>query len=84
MVNVDLLVSVGIWITGIGMSGVGIEMTINTPTDKTKWWYRGAFVVMGLAFVGLGIFQFDRADGTAKAAAHDHTEEQIRNEGSLN
>jgi len=84
MVNVDLLISVGIWISGVGMSAVGIEMTINPPSEKTKWWYRGAFIVMGLAFIGLGVWQFDRADKESKRLAGEHQQEQLRNEGNLN
>jgi hypothetical protein len=83
MVKVDLLISVGIWVTGVGMSAVGIEMTINPPSDKTKWWYRAAFIVMGIAFVGLGVWQFDRTDKETKRLAADHQQEQLRNEGDI-
>jgi hypothetical protein len=83
MVNIDLLISVGIWITGVGMSAVGIEMTINPPSVTTKWAYRGAFILMGVAFIGLSVWQFDRADWESKRLAGEHLQEQLRNEGNI-
>lgn len=84
MVNIDLLISVGIWVSGVGMSAVGIEMTINPPSEKkAKWGYRAVFIVMGLIFIGLGVWQFDRADKDSKRLAHEHQEEQVRNEGNI-
>jgi hypothetical protein len=73
MFTADLLISVGIWVSGVGMSAVGIEMTINTPNDKTKWFYRGTFIVLGVAFIGLGVLQFDRADQEGKTQAQKST-----------
>jgi hypothetical protein len=83
MGNVDLLISVGIWVAGVGMSFVGIEMTIHPPNDKTKWLYRGTFILMGIVFVGLSVWQFDRTDKENKRLAADHQQEQLRNEGNL-
>jgi hypothetical protein len=84
MGNVDLLISVGIWVAGVGMSAVGIEMTINPPNQPRKiWLYRGSFIVLGIAFVGLSIWQFDRADKESKRAATEHQQEQVRSEGNI-
>jgi len=83
MVNVDLVISVGIWATGVGMSAVGIEMTLNPPSEKTKWGYRGAFILMGVVFVGLGVWQFDRTEKESKRLATEHQQEQLRNEGNI-
>jgi hypothetical protein len=87
MLNVDLLISVGIWFSGVGMSAVGIEMTINPPTaDSTgnkKWWYRSTFIVLGLAFIGLSIWQSDRLQQKEIVASSQHQTEQVRNEGNL-
>ncbi len=83
MVNPDLLISVGIWVSGVGMSAVGIEMTVRPPNEQSKWWYRGIFISLGLMFVGLGVWQFDRADKESKRQAEAHQQEQLRNEGNL-
>jgi hypothetical protein len=83
MANVDLLISVGIWVTGVGMSALGIEMTINPPSDKNKWLYRGIFILLGVAFVALSVWQFDRTDKENKRAAFEHQQEQLRNEGNI-
>ena len=78
MFNADLFISVGIWVTGVGMSAVGIEMTINPPSKETKWLYRSSFIVMGLVFVGFSIWQFDRADRESKRLANEHQQEQLQ------
>jgi hypothetical protein len=83
MGSVDLLISVGIWVAGVGMSFVGIEMTIHPPSDKNKWLYRGTFILMGITFVGLSVWQFDRTDKENKRLAVTHQEEQLRNEGNI-
>jgi hypothetical protein len=83
MGSVDLLISVGIWVAGVGMSFVGIEMTIHPPNDKNKWFYRGIFILMGIAFVGLSVWQFDRTDKENKRLAAAHQQEQVRNEGNI-
>jgi hypothetical protein len=82
MVNVDLLISVGIWASGVGMSLVGIEMTINPPSDKSKWWYRSSFALLGLVFVGLSILQFDRTDKEAKRQSRIRQEERLQDVGN--
>jgi hypothetical protein len=86
MFNIDLAISVGIWTAGVGMSLVGIEMTIHPPNDSSphlKWWYRGSFILLGVLFVGLSIWQFERAAAESLRSAHEHQEEQIRNEGNI-
>jgi hypothetical protein len=83
MLNLSLLIYVGIWVTGIGMSAVGIEMTMNPPTDKTKWRYRATFIFMGLTFFCLEVWQYARVESESKRLAHEHQEEQLRNEGNL-
>jgi len=83
MGSVDLLISVGIWVAGVGMSFVGIEMTIHPPSDKNKSLYRGMFILMGIAFVGLSVWQFDRTDKENKRLAVEHQQEQLSNEGNL-
>lgn len=85
MVNVDLLISVGIWFAGIGMSAVGIEMTIHPPVEGTnrKWWYRGAFAGLGLSFIALSVWQLARQTQKENASSNLHQAEQIRNEGNL-
>jgi len=67
------------------MSAVGIEMTINPPTEGTnkKWWYRSTFITLGLAFVGLSIWQSDRLERKEAIASSQHQAEQVRNEGNL-
>jgi hypothetical protein len=52
-VTADSVVSVFIWVCGIDMSLVGIEMTINAPGEsrRLKWVYRGAFAALGVAFI---------------------------------
>ena len=83
MVNPDLLISVGIWLCGLGMTLIGIETTVRPPNEQTKWWYRGIFAVLGITFIGLSILQFDRADKENKRQAQEHLQEQVRNEGNL-
>jgi hypothetical protein len=83
MINADLAISVGIWGTGVGMSAIGIEMTINPPTNITKWWFRAIFIALGLAFVGLSIWQFARTEREDKRKTIEHEQEQLRNEGNL-
>jgi len=86
MVNLDFAISAGIWVTGLGMSAIGIEMTIRPPTEEhkqRKWVYRGLFVFLGLAFIALNGWQFVRNDQAEQRRQDDHTQEQIRNEGDL-
>ena len=86
MVNLDLAISVGIWVSGVGMSAIGIEMTIRPPTDQhanRKWVYRWLFIGLGIAFIGLGAWQFDRNDQKEQTQQHENTQEQIRNEGNI-
>lgn len=93
MINVDRFVELGIWVTGIAMSGIGIEMTINPPTPERrtlKWAYRATFIILGVAFVGFNVWQSNRADEARKEAEHQHQieqqqheQEQIRNEGNI-
>lgn len=83
MINPDLLISLGIGLCGVGMTAIGIETTLRPPTDKTKRWYRGAFIFLGGMFICLSILQFDRADKENKRQADQRTQEQLRNEGNL-
>lgn len=57
-------------------------MTINPPNPKTKWWYRGAFIIMGLSFIALSTWQFDRADKENKRLSYERQQEQVRSEGN--
>lgn len=85
MAHLDLYISICIWVSGIGLSVVGIEMTITPPTaDKPnrKWTYRGIFALLGLTFVGASLWQQVRDDYKKQQAEAQHTEELIRNEGN--
>jgi hypothetical protein len=82
----DLSIAVGIWICGIGMALVGIEMTITPPCAERpnlKWLYRIAFGTLGLAFIILSIWQTNRNTQSQQRQQDQHTQEQIRNEGNL-
>src|SRR3989442_1781022 len=85
MLSTDLVISVGIWVSGLGMSLLGIEMTIHPPVegDNKKWWYRSIFIVLGISFIGLSVWQFDRLEKKETLAMERHQNEQIRNEGNL-
>jgi hypothetical protein len=84
MVKIDLFISIGIVVAGVGMSLVGIEMTIHPPDAKSQAkWYRGSFIILGLVFIGLNIWQFERAAVETQRLADKHQEEQIRNEGNI-
>jgi hypothetical protein len=68
------------------MSAVGIEMTINPPIadrENLKWWYRGSFIVLGLAFIGLSLWQSERADQQKQRDQEVHEAERVRSEGDI-
>lgn len=86
MVNVDMVLSVAIWASGVGMSAVGVEVTIHPPQpeeEKKKWAFRGAFIILGAIFIAASLWQSDRADRETKQANADHVAEQLRNEGNI-
>jgi hypothetical protein len=84
VVNLDTVVSVGIWASGIGMSAVGVEMTINPPGDHKwlKWRYRVTFIALGIIFIGFSLWQNDRTEWEKKREADNRTQEQLTNEGN--
>ena len=77
MFNADLFISVGTWVTGVGMSAVGIEMTINPPSKETKWLYRSSSIVMGLYLSDLAFGSSLERTGKAKRLANEHQQERV-------
>ncbi len=83
MVNVDLLISTGVWLSGLGMTALGLEMTGDSKAPNRKAIYRTLFGVLGVTFLWLSYMQSDRADRAAREMARQHQEEQIRTEGEV-
>ena len=84
MVNVDTAISVAIWATGIGMTSVGIEMTVTPPTKSyQKWLYRSIFAVFGLVFIGANLWQSSRTQTEKQTEIAERHAEEVRNEGNI-
>ena len=83
MVNVDLMISTGLWLSGLGMTGLGLEMTADRKASDRKWSYRIAFGLLGMTFIALSYMQSERADRYSRELVSKHQEEQIRNEGNI-
>jgi hypothetical protein len=84
--TMDLWIGVGIWMCGVGMALVGIEMTITPPVaerQKLKWIYRGAFVVLGAAFIALNVWQTERISTRETSERSLHEQEQRHSEGEI-
>jgi hypothetical protein len=53
-----MILVVLLWAVSFAASLIGVEMTINPPTDKGKKWYRIAFICLGILGICLAIPQY--------------------------
>jgi len=83
MAHLDLAISLVILISGIGMTAVGIEMTINPPNAINKWWYRAIFLALGIVFVCSSRWQENRSDQRHTSEQVAHAQEQANYEAHL-
>jgi len=86
MANVDLLISVAVWVIGLGMTAAGMEMTIRPPSqEKThrKWVYRGVFLTLGLLFVVMNIWSKQRTTAREQSERAELERERKINEGNI-
>lgn len=83
VVNIDLLISTGLWLSGLGMTGLGVEMTLDRRAPERKMVYRFAFCALGAIFIALSYKQSDISEKRARELAEKHQQEELRSEGNV-
>jgi hypothetical protein len=79
----DLVIFVGIILSGVVMTGLGLEMTGDPNASKRKGLYRLLFIGLGSVFIGLSVWQFVRADTAANRSERERHEADLRNKGNF-
>jgi hypothetical protein len=59
--NIDIFLQIVFGVLTVFLTGIGVEMANNPPqTDRRKWMYRSAFLVAGIALIGVNSVQAAR------------------------